>query len=62
MGRMCIPMQYSAYEVADILYQGSLTNNQNSHEYLYTNILSIVNQGYSKIDYKGTAYISAGNK
>ncbi|WP_302626932.1 family 43 glycosylhydrolase [uncultured Eubacterium sp.] len=53
---------YSAYEVADILYQGSLMNNQNSHEYLYTNILSIVNQGYSKIDYKGTAYISAGNK
>lgn len=39
-------VEYTIYDIADTLYQGSLMNTQASHEYLYTDILSIVNSAY----------------
>ena len=39
-------IEYTIYEVADKLYQGSMMNNETAHEYLYTSILSVVNRDY----------------
>lgn len=50
---------YTAYDVADVLYQGSLMSNQAAHDYLYDNILFIVNKEYSKIDYRRSTLVSA---
>ena len=44
-------MEYTIYDVADKLYQGSLMNNQAAHEYLHTDILSVVNDAYEMIEY-----------
>lgn len=39
------------YDVADVLYQKRQMNNFLGHNYLYTNILSIVNASYQTVDY-----------
>lgn len=39
-------IEYTIYDIADTLYQGCLMNTQTAHEYLYSNILSIVDSEY----------------
>lgn len=43
--------QYSIYEIADYLYQNRAMNNYYSHNYLYENILRVVNADYAMKDY-----------
>ena len=42
---------YNVYDVADNLYKNRKMPNANRHNYLYNNILSVVNSGYSKVNY-----------
>ena len=44
-------VQYSPYSVADYLYQHKLMANEKNHNYLFTNILTIVDSNYQKINY-----------
>jgi len=44
-------VEYTIYDIADTLYQGCLMNSQTAHEYLYTDILSIVNNKYEITEY-----------
>lgn len=46
-------VEYTAYDIADELYQDSLMNTESAHNYLYTNILSVVNPDYEIIAYAG---------
>ena len=43
--------EYSVYNVADFLYQNKKMNRVDAHEYLYNNILKVVNPEYAVIDY-----------
>lgn len=43
--------EYKIYDVADVLYQRCLMNTQTAHEYLYTDILFVVNPLYERKDY-----------
>lgn len=43
--------EYTVYAVADALYQRRMMSNYPSHNYLYTDILTVVNPDYIKIDY-----------
>jgi len=43
--------EYSVYDVADILYTNRMMDNQSAHNYLYTDILSRVNDAYTVVDY-----------
>lgn len=47
----------SVYDIADTLYTGKLMKNAGAHEYLYNNILSVVNSSYAKVDYPSASYI-----
>lgn len=42
---------YKIYDVADYLYSGRKMNTKAHHDYLYSNILSIVNKEYKVVDY-----------
>jgi len=42
---------YSIYEVAKILYDGSMMNTKAKHDYLYTDILTKVDSGYEEKEY-----------
>ena len=42
---------YTAYDIAKVLYDGSLMSNDVSHNYLYDNILSVVKPDYVKVEY-----------
>ena len=46
--------EVSVYRVADILYKGTMMSNESRHEYLYNNILSVVDSSYVKVDYDTT--------
>ena len=46
--------EMSVYRVADTLYKGTMMSNENRHEYLYNNILSVVDSSYVKVDYDTT--------
>lgn len=39
------------YDIADILYCNNLMSNASGHNYLYDNILSVVNSSYNKIEF-----------
>ena len=41
----------SVYKIADALYKNCLMNNISGHEYLYENILKVVNPSYETVDY-----------
>lgn len=43
---------FSLYSVADVLYSGNLMNTQESHDYLYNNILSVVKKDYPTVDFQ----------
>lgn len=43
---------FSVYELADYLYRNQKMNNLQGHEYLYNNILSVVNSSYGVVDYE----------
>lgn len=47
---------YKVYDVANYLYQNKLMSNVTAHEYLYNNILSVVNPSYQVIDSIGLGY------
>ena len=42
---------YSVYSVADYLYQNKKMNTLSAHQYLYNDILKVVNSSYSEVDY-----------
>jgi hypothetical protein len=42
---------YSVYKIANYLYQNLLMNRQDSHNYLYNNILKVVDPNYEKIPF-----------
>lgn len=42
---------YSVYKIADYLYQHIQMNSLNSHNYLYDNILKVVDSNYKTVDY-----------
>lgn len=43
--------KYNVYEIAEHLYQNRKMTNISGHEYLYTDILSVVNPDYKKVIY-----------
>ena len=45
---------YSLYDVADYLYSEQKMTSQDAHDYLYNNILYIVNDKYELIDFKAS--------
>lgn len=47
-------IEYTIFDIAERLYQGSLMRTQAAHEYLYDNILNIVNKEYIKVEYDFT--------
>lgn len=46
-------VEYRIYDIADELYQNSKTSSSEAHDYLYTDILSVVNSDYVKKEYGG---------
>ena len=42
---------YSIYKICDKLYQNKLMNTVSAHDYLYNNILTVVNPAYKEVDY-----------
>ena len=48
-------MTYSAYDVADKLYKEGWMHTQAAHNYLYTDILSVVDKDYEAVDYNWAA-------
>ena len=42
---------YTIYEIAELLYNGQKMNTIGNHEYLHTNILTVVNKDYPVVDY-----------
>ena len=42
---------YKIYDIADTLYQNKKMNTKEHHEYLYNDILKVVNKDYAVIDY-----------
>lgn len=48
---------YSVYRIADYLYQNIKMSLKERHDYLYDNILSIVNSNYTKVDYNWSSSI-----
>lgn len=47
----------TVYKIADLLYQGCRMGNLTGHEYLYNNILSVVDPSYKTVDYNWTNII-----
>lgn len=43
----------SVYRIADSLYKNQLMNNMSGHDYLYNNILTVVNTSYEKVPFRG---------
>ena len=48
---------FCAYDVADILYKNSMMNNISAHNYLYENILTLVNKEYIKVEYSKSSVV-----
>lgn len=52
-------VDFTVYDIADNLYQNVRMNNLYGHDYLYTNILSVVNPNYATVDFDwGTAIVN----
>lgn len=51
--------EYTIYNVAAHLYEGSLMNTESAHNYLYTDILTVVNKDYVKKDYDSKDVVAA---
>lgn len=49
---------YSVYSVANYLYQNGLMNVKEQHDYLFDNILSVVDSNYTKIAYTWNRYLA----
>lgn len=43
--------EYRIYDIAEELYQGSKMNTETAHEYLYNDILKVVNKDYVAVEY-----------
>lgn len=53
-------VKYTIYDIANKLYQDSSMNTSVAHDYLYTDILSVVKSDYVKIEYNlGNTIVSA---
>lgn len=48
---------YTVYNVAKVLYNNGMMNNYSGHEYLYNNILKVVDSNYQEVDYNWTGTI-----
>lgn len=42
---------YRVFNIAKVLYENALMNNYSGHQYLYNNILKIVDSNYKEVDY-----------
>lgn len=42
---------YTVYNIANYLYQNLLMNNYSAHDYLYSNILTVVDPSYKSVDF-----------
>ena len=42
---------FNVFDIADKLYSGQLMNTSDAHQYLYENILTIVDKDYQEVDY-----------
>lgn len=49
---------YSIYGISSTLYQNKKMNNYASHQYLYNNILKVVNSTYEEVDYNWSSIIT----
>ena len=45
------PAAYTIYDIAGKLYQGAKMNNMEGHNYLYQDILKVVNPAYQEVDF-----------
>ena len=43
--------RYNIFGIADTMYQNNVMNNASGHDYLFNNILKVVNPSYSRVDY-----------
>ena len=43
--------EFTIFDIADALYKGNKMSNYPSHNYLYTDILSVVDENYETVDY-----------
>ena len=48
---------YSVYKICDKLYQNKLMNTSNAHDYLYNNILKVVDPTYKEVDYNWSSIV-----
>jgi hypothetical protein len=48
---------YSVYKICDKLYQNKLMNTSSAHDYLYNNILTVVNPAYKEVDYNWSSIV-----
>lgn len=48
---------YTVYDVASALYQGKKMETYAGHNYLYENILKVVNNSYTKVDYDWSSIV-----
>lgn len=56
-------VEFTVYDIADYLYRNVRMNNYASHNYLYTDILSVVDSDYAIVDYDwGTAIMRPGDR
>lgn len=49
--------EYSVYDICDKLYQSTKMNTLENHNYIYNNILKLVNPNYKEVDYNWTNVI-----
>lgn len=52
-------VEYTIYDVANVLYQKSMMSSYEAHNYLYTDILKVVNPDYTVKTYNGNNSITA---
>lgn len=45
---------YTIFDICDTLYQNRISNTYSTHDYLYNNILKVVNPDYKEVDYNWT--------
>lgn len=52
-----IVYDYSIYQVADAVYQNSMMPNYTAHNYIYNNILKVVDSAYKEVEYEWNSAI-----
>lgn len=50
--------EYSIYNVAKVLYNNVMMNTSSGHDYLYNNILKVVDSNYKEVDYNWSSIVA----